>query len=87
MWSYDFYFIASENLSEEAVYAITKALWENHKEFPAVHKLFKKCVPGNFVSEKATIPYHPGAIKFYKEKGAWTADMDKLQKELLAKKK
>lgn len=86
MWSYDFYFIAGEKLSEEAVYVVTKALWENHKEFPAVHKLFEDCVPENFVSEKATIPYHPGAIKFYKEKGVWTADMDKLQKELLAKK-
>ncbi|MHB8092292.1 MAG: TAXI family TRAP transporter solute-binding subunit [Syntrophales bacterium] len=87
LWSYDIYLVAGEKLSEEAAYASTKALWENAKDFVLVHKLLKDWVTENFVSKEATIPYHPGAIKFYKEKGVWTADMDKLQSELLAKKK
>jgi hypothetical protein len=87
LWGYDIYLIAGEKLSDEAAYAVTKALWENYKEFGGVHKLLTGWTPDNFVSKEALIPYHPGAIKFYKEKGAWSPEMDKIQKDLLAKKK
>ncbi|MBI2361671.1 MAG: hypothetical protein HYV04_22640, partial [Deltaproteobacteria bacterium] len=36
-----------------------------------------------FVQEIATIPYHSGAIKLYKEKGKWTANMARNQEALL----
>jgi hypothetical protein len=31
-----------------------------------------------------TIPYHPAAVEFYKEKATWSAKMDEAQKRLLA---
>jgi hypothetical protein len=31
-----------------------------------------------------TIPYHPAAVQFYKEKNLWNAKMDEAQKRLLA---
>jgi hypothetical protein len=87
LWTYDIYLIAHEKLSDDAVYTITKALWENTKDFPGVHKLLSNWTTDRFVTKNALVPYHTGAIKFYKEKGVWNKEMDALQKELLAKKK
>ncbi len=68
LWGYDIYLIAGEKLSEDAAYAITKALWENYKDFGTVHKLLTDWTPKNFVSKEALIPYHPGAIKFIRRR-------------------
>jgi len=87
LWGYDIYLIAGEKVSEGTIYTVTKALWENYKEFEGVHKLLADWTPKSFVTKEALIPYHPGAIKFYKEKGVWTPEMDALQKSLISKKK
>jgi len=87
VWAYDIYLIVGEQVPDDIVYIITKALWENHKDFDKVHQLLKDWVPDRFVSKDAVIPYHPGAIKFYKEKGVWTKEMEAIQKKLLSEKK
>lgn len=87
MWAYDNYLVVREDLTEEAVYQIAKALWENYKELGNIHVLLKAWTHERFVSNEALLPYHPGAIKFYKEKGIWTEEMVKLQETLLANKK
>jgi hypothetical protein len=35
------------------------------------------------VSADVTLPYHPAAVQFYKEKNAWSAKIDETQKRLL----
>ena len=87
VWAYDIYLIVGEQFPDDVVYIITKALWENYKDFDKVHQLLKDWVPDRFVSKEAVIPYHPGAIKFYKEKGVWTKEMEAIQKKLLSEKK
>lgn len=87
VWAYDIYLIVGEQVPDNVVYLITKALWENHKDFDKVHQLLKDWVPDRFVSKDAAIPYHPGAIKFYREKGAWTKEMEAIQKKTLSNKK
>ena len=81
----DTVFVARDDISEAAVYEITKAIWEHNAE------LLKK--PGlmawttdKFLTTEPGIPYHEGAIKFYKEIGVWTERMDKFQKAVLAEK-
>lgn len=87
LWAYDVYLIAGNKLSEAAVYTVTKTLWENHQEFGKVHSLLKAWTPRTFISKEASIPYHPGAVKFYKEKGVWTSEMEELQQRLLKAKR
>lgn len=84
MMKYDTYLVGSRNLDEETVYQIVKVLWEYNKELWPIHPAFKTWTTELFVSRKATVPYHPGAVKFYKEKGVWSSEMDRLQQELLA---
>ncbi len=83
--SYDFYLVGRNNLSETTVYNIVKGLWEKNQELAAINVNLKDWTPENFVVDNFTVPYHPGAIKFYKEKGVWTPAMEKLQQSLLAK--
>ena len=73
--------------SQDAVYVIVKALYENYKEFNAVGGIAKTWKPDVFFDPDPLIPYHPGTVKYYKEKGLWTSEVEKIQKELLKKAK
>ena len=86
-WSYNMYFVTRNDLSETAVYNMVKNLWENNQELTAMNANMAGWTTDKFAVEDATIPYHPGAVKFYKEKGVWTDAMEKNQQELLASKK
>lgn len=79
----DYYLVAPKNLSEEAAYEIIKALWEYNQELGAAYATLKEWRRDRMVSDKAFIPYHSGAIKFFTEKGIWTKEMEALQAKLL----
>lgn len=86
MMAYDFYLVGSEKLSHEVVYSLIKTLWEFDKELGPIHARLKDWTKEKYVTSKATIPYHPGAVRFYKEIGAWGGEMDSIQKKLLEEK-
>jgi TRAP transporter TAXI family solute receptor len=77
--------VASPDLSEEAVYLITKAVWENRAKL-SQNPVLKRWRPDSFiVPSKMFVPYHKGAVKYWKEAGIWTEEMTKIQNELMAK--
>jgi len=86
LMSFDFYLVCSERLSNDVAYAIVKALWEYDKELAPIHVRLKDWTKDRYVTTNATIPYHLGAIKFYKEIGVWGAEMNNLQRQLLEEK-
>lgn len=80
----DIYLVASKSLGDEAAYEVVKILWEYNQELGAAYPTLKEWQRDRMVSDKAFIPYHPGAVRFFKEKGMWTKEMDALQVKLLA---
>lgn len=61
-------FFARDDLSEELVYEMTKAFWSNLDELKKIQG-FNNLKPEYAYSGKAGVPYHPGALKYYKEIG------------------
>lgn len=60
--------IAGSQLKDDMVYNLTKALFDNQAELAAAHAKGKE-LNSQFAVKGVSIPYHPGAVKFYKEKG------------------
>ena len=79
----DITLVAGPHLSDEVAYHITKALWENYKELAPMHPRLKSWTPNRFASVRAVVPYHGGAVKFFKEQGAWTKELEEHQEKLL----
>lgn len=63
---------ADEN--EELVYNIAKTLYENKEALAAAHPSFNAMTPADLGVQQADVQYHPGAIRFYKEVGAWKGE-------------
>jgi TRAP transporter TAXI family solute receptor len=69
---------------DQAVYVVVKALYENYKELAPAHPLLREWTPDKFVQTLGlAAPYHPGAIKFYKEVGLWKDEAQKAQEKIL----
>lgn len=65
MWNVAF---ASKEMPESLAYAITKAIFEKHADLVATHASAKETILDN-VGRNTVMPYHPGAIRYFKEKG------------------
>jgi TRAP transporter TAXI family solute receptor len=62
-------FIASNKLSEETVYTLTKALLENKDVITQAHAKGLELSP-SYMVEGMSVPFHPGAAKYFREIGA-----------------
>jgi TRAP transporter TAXI family solute receptor len=82
--AYDIYFATHKAASDQVVTAILKAIWDNAEKLKPIHPGFREWTRDRAASADITIPYHPGALKFYQEKGVWKKEMDQAQQKLLA---
>jgi TRAP transporter TAXI family solute receptor len=82
--TYDIYFLGHKRLRGDVVQATLKAIWDNIEKLPPLNPQFKEWTRERAASADVTVPYHPAAAQFYKDKGIWTAKMDEVQKKLLA---
>ena len=61
--------VTSAKVSDDTVYALVKAVFDNFDEFKKLHPAFAILDPKAMIANGLSAPLHPGAVKFYKEKG------------------
>jgi TRAP transporter TAXI family solute receptor len=76
--------ICRSDLSEQAAYLIVKSIMEHAPELEKVGAMFKE------IGEKEIaltldfpVPFHPGAMRYFKEAGMWASPHEARQRELL----
>ncbi len=62
-------FVTSAKVSDDVVYAMVKAVFDNFEDFKKLHPAFAYLDPKDMVKNGMSAPLHPGAMKYYKEKG------------------
>ena len=77
------YLHTTSKLSDEMAYKVTKAAMESLPELAKMNPSFKEWSKEAAVRDPQ-IPFHPGAIRYYKEIGIWNAKLEGLQKSLLS---
>ncbi|WP_144289430.1 TAXI family TRAP transporter solute-binding subunit [Domibacillus epiphyticus] len=75
------YLVAKRELEDDAVYRLTKTMFNNYDEFSALHSSAKDWTVEHSLTDPV-IPFHAGAIKYYQEIKAWHPEMDVIQQTL-----
>ena len=61
--------VTSAKVPDDAVYALVKSVFDNFDEFKKLHPALANLDPKRMVKDGLSAPLHPGAMKYYKEKG------------------
>ncbi len=61
--------VVNAAMKDEQAYQIIKTLWDNHADLVATHKAAADMVADNQKQANSSVPFHPGALKFFAEKG------------------
>jgi uncharacterized protein len=62
-------FVTSASVPEDVVYSVTAAVFENLDTFRNLHPAFANLQPEDMITDGNSAPLHPGAEKYFKEKG------------------
>ena len=77
------YLLSGVDIDPAIVYEVTKVLWNHMETLYSMHQTFKEWTHEAMLTSRITVPYHDGAVRFYKEVGRWTPEIEQAQKELL----
>ena len=62
-------FVTSSDVSEEAVYQVVKAVFDNFDDFKGLHPAFANLKESEMIKDGLSAPLHDGAAKYYRERG------------------
>ncbi len=62
-------FVTSADVPDEVVYEVVKAVFDNFDRFKGLHPAFANLKEEDMISDGLSAPLHPGAEKYYKERG------------------
>ncbi|MFI0395860.1 TAXI family TRAP transporter solute-binding subunit [Paracoccus jiaweipingae] len=61
--------VTSADVPDDQIYAVVKAVFDNFDRFKTLHPAFANLTPEDMVTQGLSAPLHPGAEKYYREKG------------------
>jgi len=76
IWSY-------ATVNPDIVYNVVKAMHKGFDIYKGMHRAMPAFNIKAAVKNPSPVPYHDGAIRYFKEVGVWTPEMDKWQAEQL----
>ena len=62
-------FVTSADVDDEVVYTVVKAVFDNFDRFKGLHPAFANLKEEEMISAGLSAPLHPGAEKYYRERG------------------
>ncbi|MBS0124048.1 TAXI family TRAP transporter solute-binding subunit [Thetidibacter halocola] len=62
-------FVTSADVPEDVVYTVVKAVFDNFDRFKGLHPAFATLQEADMISAGLSAPLHPGAEKYYRERG------------------
>jgi hypothetical protein len=62
-------FVTSADVPDDVVYAVVKAVFDNFERFKKLHPAFANLKEADMIKDGLSAPLHPGAVKYYKERG------------------
>lgn len=62
-------FVTSTAVSEETVYQVVKAVFDDFERFKAMHPAFAALTPEEMIGDGNAAPLHEGAVRYYRERG------------------
>ena len=81
--AYDVYVVAGRRAPDAVVEGLLRAVWEHGDTLTPLHTIFREWTRDRLASADVTTPYHPAAVRFFRERGVWTAEMDRTQQQLV----
>jgi hypothetical protein len=79
---YPLQLVSSAKVSDKTIATLLKAWWDNLAELQTIHPLLKRWTKETQALTNFTVPYHSGAVRFYKEVGIWSAKHEARAKEI-----
>ncbi len=62
-------FVTDAKTPDEVVYVLVKSIFENFDDFKKLHPAFGRLTEEQMIKDGLSAPLHPGAVKYYKERG------------------
>ncbi len=62
-------FVTSADVDDDVVYTVVKAVFDNFDRFKGLHPAFANLKEEEMIADGLSAPLHPGAEKYYKERG------------------
>ncbi|MDJ0609977.1 MAG: TAXI family TRAP transporter solute-binding subunit [Kiloniellales bacterium] len=62
-------FVTSADVPDDVVYVVVKAVFDDFPAFRKLHPAFANLKEAEMIKDGLSAPLHPGAVKYYKERG------------------